>query len=408
MLYIMDYKIERGEAQQVEQGKHWLLLYGRRKVGKTFLLRNLCQFEHYYTVKKNGEILSEKGTISVATMMEEVKKLLKENKPVVIDEFQRLEETFLEELTLLHPKGKLVLSGSSLRIIKKIFEPKSPLLGFFTPLSIGFIKPSEMLLNKKLKTQIDLFPFLREPWTIPLYAEEDPLRFVYTLVIQSKLVITALIGEIFVEEERGLTNKYEAILGLIGSGIWNTKELTSLLYSRKLIPDPSPTHLIQYIKNLEEMGLVESIKLHKTKGNYYRLSSPLMNVYYYLESRYDIGSRDVSFEEMKPTLQKLIHLEIQNFIADLFAEIYHGRKEYFFSPEKEVDFIITVRNKPAIIGEVKWKKSSPEDIARFEQNAAAFSGRKVFICLEKTATAPGIEFFDPADLKKMALQYREL
>ena len=115
---------------------------------------------------------------------------------------------------------------------------------------------------------------------------------------------------------------------MIGEGIWNTKELTSILYSRKLIPDPSPTHLIQYLKNLEEMELVESIKLYKTKGRYYRLISPLMNIYYYLDSRYDISNRTISLEEIRPTLQNIINLEIQNFIADLFAEIYEGRKEY--------------------------------------------------------------------------------
>src|SRR3989338_2898482 len=400
----MKLTIARAEARLVAQEKHWLLLYGRGKGGKTFLLRTLCKLEHYYVVKKDLEVISEKGVISVAIMIEEVKKLLSENRTAVIDEFQRLDETVLEELTLIHPRGKLILSGSSLRIIKKIFEPRSPLLGFFTPLRIGFIAPSEMLVNKPLGAKAELSAFLREPWTIPLYDHEDVLHFVYKLITQSKFIITALVGEIFVEEERGLTKKYEALLSLIGAGTWNTKELTSLLYSRRLIPDPSQNHLIPYLKNLEEMELVESIKLHKTKRNYYRLCSPLMNIYYYLESRYSISNRSISLEEVKPTLQKLIHLEIQNFIADLFAEVHGGRKEYYISPDKEVDFIITSRNKPLIIGEVKWKKISSGDLAAFERNAAQFPGRKVLVCREKGgAAAPGIEIFESADLYRIAM-----
>lgn len=64
------------------------------------------------------------------------------NKSVVIDEFQRLDENILEEISILHPKGRLLLSGSSLRILKKFFEPKSAFLGFFVPLKNWIHKAS--------------------------------------------------------------------------------------------------------------------------------------------------------------------------------------------------------------------------------------------------------------------------
>jgi uncharacterized protein len=398
----MGYIIKRRDAELVKKEKHWILLYGRRKVGKTFLLRELCKFKNYYVIKKDLSVISNKGTIQINEMVEEVKKLLSDNKEVVIDEFQRLDESVFEEISLLHPKGKLILSGSSLRIIKKFFEPKYPFLGFFTPVKMEFIRPLDILLNldKKFNEEIliELSTFLREPWAIPNYNSEKTLDFVYGLIVKSKQIITGLIGEIFTEEERELTRKYEAILNLIGGGIWNTKELTSILYSRKLIPDPSPNHLIQYLKNLEEMELVESVKLYKTKGRYYRLISPLMNLYYYLDSRYDISNRNISLEEVKPTLQKLINLEIQNFIADLFAEIYNGRKEYFVSPDKEVDFIITKRNNIEVIGEVKWKIIDSGDIAKFKRNSERFNGKKILICKKSKVKDDFIEVLTPRDL----------
>lgn len=400
----MDYIIERSDAANIKTKKNWLLVYGRRKVGKTFLLRDLCKFEHYYTVKKDLSVVCKEKTLTIDGCVEEIKKLLSKNKTVVLDEFQRLHESALEELSLLHPKGRLIISGSSLRIVKKIFEPKSPLLGFFMPMKIGFISPSDTIRGVKEsdnEKRIALATFIREPWIIPLYNKESVVEYVYEIISKSRYTITALMGEIFTEEERELTRKYETIISLIGSGVWNTKQLTSLLYGKKLIPDPSPTHVIQYLKNLEEMEIVESIKLHKAKGRYYRLVSPIMNVYYYIESRYDISSRPVSLEEIKPTLEKLINLEIQNFIADIFAELHNGRKEYSVAPDKEVDFIITIRNKPAIIGEVKWKKVNKEEVSKFIKNTERMHGRRVLICKSADFEDKDVEIMDVKQLGEL-------
>lgn len=94
---------------------------------------------------------------------------------------------------------------------------------------------------------------------------------------------------------------------------------------------------------MQEIDLIENIRVHKSKSNYYRLLSPIANLYYYLDSRYDISNREISFKEAFPTIQKIVSMEIQNFVADLFAELYDGRKEYFVSPTKEIDFVITKR-----------------------------------------------------------------
>jgi len=385
----MDYIIERKQASEIKKGGSWLLVYGRRKTGKTFLLRNLCKIKNYFLVKKDLSVFSGGKEITLNDMSKKVKELLESGKTVVIDEFQRLEESFLEEFNLLHPKGKLILSGSSMRVVRKFFDPKSPLLGFFTPLRIDFIDVRDIIkgLKNKLKPQrlIEIATFLREPWVIPLFGGEDAIDFVYKTVTTSKFIISSLVGEVFSEEERELGKKYDAVLKLVASGVWNTKELASIMYSRRLIPDPSVTHILQYIKNLEEMGLIESIKIFNSKRNFYRLSSPIMNIYYYLDSRYNISDRDIGVEEVKPTIEKLINLEIQNFIADFFAEKAGGRKEYYISPEKEFDFIITKRNKPEIVGEVKWKNANKKDTGKFMKKAEHLPCKKLVIFKRGTA-----------------------
>lgn len=396
--------IRRADADEILKRKHWLLVYGRRKVGKTFLLRELCKLKNYYVVRRDLSVITENGTIPIKEFVENVKKLLRDDETAVVDEFQRLDEGILEELAQLHPKGRLILSGSSLRVVKKIFEPHSPLLGFFTPSKIGFIRPSEMVHHMRKEFEaghaVELATFLREPWIIPLYDKGDVLSFVYDMVVSASSTITALLGEVFTEEERELSKTYEALLSSIGSGVWHAKELASLLYARHLIPDASTTRIIQYLKNLEDMELIEGVKLHGARGTFYRLLSPLMNIYYYLDSRYDL-SRQVSLEELRPTLEKLIALEVQNFIAELFAEKYGGRKEYFVSPDKEIDFIITVRNKPVVVGEVKWTRATRDHVARFEQISEGFGCKRVLICKQSGAVSTRVEVLTANQLVKL-------
>jgi hypothetical protein len=124
-----------------------------------------------------------------------------------------------------------------MRIVKKVFDSNSPLLGFFTPIKIGLINSLDILKELKLKcdNRIEFSTFMREAWIVPIYNNENITEFVYKLVTKSKFIITSLLGEIFSEEERELSKKYEAILSLIGSGVWSTKELTGILYNRYIL-----------------------------------------------------------------------------------------------------------------------------------------------------------------------------
>ncbi|RLG14280.1 MAG: ATP-binding protein [Candidatus Nanohalarchaeota archaeon] len=400
----MDYIINRKEVEQIKKENAWLLVYGRRKIGKTFLLRQLCGFENYYLVKKNRDILSNgEKKLSLEEMLSNVKKSLCDGKTVVIDEFQRLDESDIEELTTIHPKGRLIISGSSFRITRKIFEPNSPLLGFFSPFKMDFINPVDIVkaIKKEFEPSrtIELSTFLREPWLIPLYNNEDIMHFVYNAITRSKYIISGLVGEIFNEEDRNFTSKYEALLNLIGSGTWNPGKMSSVLYSRELINEPGQSHIIQYLKNMKEMALVEKVKLlNSKKRHYWRLASPIAGIYYYMDDRYNIGERDISFEEAKPMLELLINLQIQDSIADYFADIYNGRKEYYISPEREIDFIITRRNKADIIGEVKWKKVVKSDIEKFKYNTRHFNAKKVFICKKGVIEDDDVEVVDAEKL----------
>lgn len=403
--------IYRDESDEIKKIKGWILIYGRRKVGKTFLIKNFLEYDVFFRVNRDGSISTEKFAISTLNNMDDfsraVSELLFADKTVVIDEFQRLPESVIEKISTLHPKGKLIFSGSSMRVIKKLFGSKSPLLGLAMQYKLGLIMPRNILreLSKKMDASlaIELAPYLADAWTIPFFNQEnDSEKAIYDLLKYSKFTVPSLVGEIFTEEEREFTKVYEAVLRLIGAGELNYKNIASILAGRKVIERADSSLIIPYIKNMAAMGLVESLPLYSSKKKMYRLSSPIMEAFFYLADRYGFEDRDVSFEEARPTIEKLKNYAVQNFIADLFTCAYNGKKEYYVTPSNEIDFIITVRNKPVLAGEVKWGKYDANDVKKFVEKTSFIKAEKIFITKKKKETKiANVKIMDADDILAM-------
>jgi len=150
---------------------------------------------------------------------------------------------------------------------------------------------------------------------------------------------------------------------------------------------------------MEAMGLVESLQLYSSKKKLYKLSSPIMEAF--LADRYGFEDRDVSFEEAMPAIIKLRNLAVQNFIADLFASTYKGKKEYYLKPSNEMDFIITVRNKAVLAGEVKWGKYDTGDVEKFIEKSNFIQAEKIFITKNKRESRIGnVRIIDAYDIQR--------
>ncbi len=397
--------VVRNEIEDLKKIRGWILLYGRRKVGKTFLLRNFIKWDEYITVRRDLSIRSEEIEVkNFKDLIVKVEKLLNKNFTVVIDEFQRLPESIIEDLVRVYPNGKLILSGSSLGVARKIFSPKSPLLGFFTPYKLSLINPRDILLTLSKYYDpikcIEISSYLRDPWLIPLYDGGNVIDFIYNYSCKYWQIVKALIGEVFAEEERTLTKTYEAILSLLGARIWKIKDIANILYAHGIISEPSSSQLGGFIRNLIEMDLIESIKIYNSKMKYFKLKSPIMETYYYLEYKYDVSERITSLSEVKPVLENLIRFETENFIADLFAEYYNGRREYSLNPE--IDFIITRRKNIIAIGEVKWGKYSRGDLRKFKLKVENMPGIKIFITkIKENDYYDNIRIIDANDIIEM-------
>jgi hypothetical protein len=399
--------VNRFEINRINEMKGWLLIFGRRKVGKTFLLKNFIEWDRFFMVKRDGSVINEKEKPvvydDVQDLLSDLKFYLKNNETVVLDEFQRLPESFWDEISLIHPEGRLILSGSSLRIVDRVLSNNSPLLGMVYPVKIPLIKPSDIL--KGLSDRMDpvraitMSPFMQDPWTIPMLEEKEDILDIIPIL---RYVVPGLLGEVFSEEERELTRTYESIISLLGSGMEDYNRMGKVLCDRGIVSNPNSSSVIPYLKNLVKMGLVTEYRKWKERGSVYRLTSRVMKTYYYLESRYDLENRDVPSDEMEPTLNKLVQFSVEEFLADFFGDVLQGRVEVLKKRDMELDIFVTRRNKPYLVGEVKWGKADNGDMEKFKEKVEDFSCRKVFVTREKLEDDE-IEVLGPEDIIKAAM-----
>lgn len=384
-------EIGRAVARDIQENPGWSLVYGRRKVGKTYLIENFVEHDVFLSVRIDRSIsargigVDEIGELG--TFTRSVVEHLDRGKIVVIDEFQRLPMGILEEISRSHPRGKLILTGSSMKVVGEITGKNSPLLGLLRPFKIGLIKPSDILrsLSRTItpETAIECAPLLRDPWTIPFY---NPRSFLKDIASMLSLVVPGLVGEIFTEDDRQLTRTYSSILSLLGSGMTDYSDIANTLHARGIIGTSSSSGVLQYMKNMVDMGLLERIKVFGKKKFNYSIPSLPIGMFYYLDSRYGLSDREVDYREIVPTAENLLRFGIEAFIADALAELVGGRKENLKNSEKEIDVLITERNKPVLVGEVKWGRANQKDVTTFLAKVEGFDCRKVLFCKEPIET----------------------
>ncbi len=399
-------KAERSEAKSINEAGSWVLVYGRRKTGKTFILKNFVSYDHYFYVRRDGAIIAENmvpGRIDrVEDLVELIRPLLLDGKTLIIDEFQHLPASVLEEISTLHPHGKLILSGSSMKVVHELFSSNSPLLGMLSEHRIGMIKASDMLCSMKMTPEkaIEYASYMRDPWTIPLFRQSGGfLRDLWNVIEHSKNAIPSLIGEIFSEEERRQSRTYDVILRLIGSGVWSTGEMAHILKNRGIIERDDTRLIAPYISNMKKMELVEEIPLLGSKRKaFYRVKSPIMEIFYYLADKHNIEERDVSFEEVKENLRKMVSFAVERFVSDAFAEIYRGNREYSLKPE--IDFAVTEgrKRKTLALGEVKWGYGWKRGAASLLEKTELYSADRILFTKTKGEFG-GVKVVSPRDLK---------
>lgn len=401
--------IERpSEIRKIKGINKWILVYGRRKTGKTFLVKNFIKFDEYFFVKSNKNILSKDDkSLTYEAFVEILKRSLKDNKTAVVDEFHRLGEDFFDYLHYLGMGGKLILISSTLFLSKRLISAKSPLLGLVAEVPISLINLEDCLKALKefafpKKEKLELAILMREPIAISYFNEKKPVReIIADIVLDSKKMVPALVGEIFTEEEREMSAVYEGILRAIAMGKVGSGEISSYLFSRKLIKKDDPSIIQQYLNNLISFGIIRRIQVFNKKRFIYKLSSPLSRIFYYADERYNLSERDIKKDELIQIIGELMPRIVEDSIREFFAEKHGLRESVIEAKDFDIDGCLLRFNKPYIAGEIKWGKLKKEDISKAEENLQKINVSNKFLFVQdKKGINSKLKIIDVDDLLK--------
>ncbi|WP_456453680.1 AAA family ATPase [Thermococcus sp.] len=394
----------------------WKMLYGRRKTGKTFLIEHFLDYDEFFFVNKDGTVhdrlRGDKMTYS--EFMRLFPRLLGEKRRIVIDEFHRLPDNFLD---LLHAYSteqdrEIILVTSTMWLAQRLLSMReSPLLGIAFLVKIGLIDEREILveLSKEVKGKelIEASTYLREPMLVPAY--KPPLRnFLAGFFSSSGSFVNELVGETFSEEGHELTRIYRGIMMEVANGKGTSTELSSALFSRGLLKKDNPGTLQKYLTILTKMGILRKFLVHgkRRKKFVYRHASPLLDLHFYLETKYAYTELETPAEFIRKAVDYKLPKHVEDFIADLLAKAYGLRRVSVELPGLELDVALQGFKRLELVGEVKWKERvKREGVRKIEEKLSRFDCRKVLVVPDKDVLErepEGIEVLTSDDLVKIA------
>ena len=310
--------------------------------------------------------------VSLKECLSNALKVLVDGGTVVIDEFQRLPEDYWDLIGVRHDeaKGRLILCGSSLGVARKVFDKRSPLLGLLEPVLIDLASPEDTIVSlaKHLRPKEAILwaVIARDPWILSLVRPGgEPWRNIIDKAYSLAPVAVSLTGEVFTEEEKQLTRLYDAVLRLLAQRYWSSKALAQKLYEAHLLSSPQPGIVTGLLTQLEDVGLVEKIRLWKTRRNryYYKHRSPLLSILLRV-------SEQVEECGIRPDHQSVMYdlaLETQFMLGELLAKHHNLIRAYTILPhgEGDIDIVLLSKGKkPVIAYEVKEGEATRSEVRK--------------------------------------------
>jgi len=373
--------IRFSDLERFRNTGRWVLVYGRRKVGKSYFVRSSVSYDKYYFVGRSGSIFADDSVLSYEAFKRELIQCLGRDETVVVDEIQRLPGEFLDLLHKMGVRGRLIAISSTLWLAKELVGRSSPVLGLFSGFRMGLIDERDILVNLRGRISdkrklVEYAIFLREPWLIPVW--ESAEDFFKALPGVVKLTVPSLIGEIFTEEERMYSRVYDGILKAVADGKQVSTEIASQLYSLKLIPAQDPSLVHPYLRILEGIGLLEKVKLYGRNKYYYRHVSPVTDYYYYLDAKYGVSEREIQERQAEKVLAERIPHYAEQFVAKLLSKVMGLWHEKIVEKGYEVDIALTDFRRLVAVVEVKWKESiTGSELRSVEEKLSKFPCRRI-------------------------------
>jgi AAA+ ATPase superfamily predicted ATPase len=343
-------------------GPTMAVLYGRRRVGKTFLLRHLFPGDHvfHFTASDATPELNRRALLEAACrwarteirmqdfptwrrVFEFILQLGGEEPTVVVlDEYQFFHgdgdesvdsalAAVWEEHVNRRPKGRplvLILCGSIVRVMERLDAADNPLYGRLD--WKGRLEPFDYLDAARMAS----FEAARDRALAygiyggtPRYlATIDPAVSLAENAVRSALSPNGNVRiqvETVVAQEHGLRDlgEYNAILSAIGSGATLRNEIALQTGLAQTFAFRSR------LQKLEELGLIESTRnfgASASEPHRYRLSDPALRFYYSIVDKY---RSELELDDPMEIWRRHVERELDAYMGLIFERV--SRQAYF-------------------------------------------------------------------------------
>jgi AAA+ ATPase superfamily predicted ATPase len=385
----------------------FIVLYGRRRIGKTSLVLNSVKNrEHVYYLAVEGDNLkhfknySSKVVPTIEYAKEDWEAYFKflENKIVIIDEFPNLIKENPKVLSLFqriidthlkNTKTKLIILGSSISMMgDKVLSYSSPLYGRKTgvlkiqPLKFKYLK--EFFPNIDWKELVEIYGFTDG---IPYYLEKIKLPFWDYLNTELHKIDSFLKYEIdfLMKYEFDEPIVYKKILEAIAYGNTTLGAIKDYIGVKHSDITPYLRNLIETEFIVKELPITESPK--SKKGRYYIKDNFTAFYFKYIfpnlsaieEGLFDVSEIKRDYNQYLGFRSEAESNENRRFSSNVFEKIVmeflidlnkQGKLPFKFlnigrwwKKGEEIDIICLNKNeKKALFVEVKWRDLNTNDV----------------------------------------------
>ncbi len=381
------------QIKDLSKGNFFLIVKGRRRIGKTLLLRKTLQDSIYLFIwpdKTSDWILEQISNEYSLPLFKNFGSLLEylfeQGKTVVIDEFQNflnIDKSIFGEIQKIiderknsRKKFRLAVAGSSYSMMNKVFyDSASPLYGRKTH-EIHLENLDIIPLLKELKISLGEFfelwsvfegvPYYYEMLDLKKNSKENIMNLILSKDCQLKEEGKAILSVEFGKDAR----TYNTVLSAISEGKTKLNEISSLF-------DNKSNETIKYLETLrKEFNLVRkrtplTDNPNKSRSGRYEIIDNFLSFWFYFYDRNKAYIEQERFNELKTFFNKefnsFLGRKFEKFILNLIRDkkILH---EFSFdnlgnqwgktdTGTYEVDILaLNESKKEVLFGECKWKE----------------------------------------------------
>ncbi len=358
------------------------LVYGRRKTGKSFFVRKFTEWDRYFVVGEGGNVYEGGEEVGYDVLKDRIKN----GEYVVVDEFHRLPGEFLSFLQAANPE-RITLVTSTLHLAREIAGKGSPIMGMFGMMRFGLISPLDALLSLKEywsgRELVERAVYYSDPFVL----QYNPLQTLKNVLGVALWTVPLITSEVFTEEERELTRTYQRVLRALPGRYAKYGDIKARVGREGAY----------YLESLIKMGILEKIRVWRSRRYLYRHVSPVFDLYYYLDAKYSISETGKLPGE---AILYLLPFHVEVFAERYFSELFGLRPVKILRPE--VDIALVEFKRLEVVGEVKWKERvSRREIKEVEEKLDGLDVERKILVVPEESVLEGETDLDVWDVERM-------